>query len=198
MDSHTVHTNSLCQGKACEEVAKASVTDPKEPSTNQYGVTPISVRANERLKVLRNRFDKGLGEYSVAQTSYTEAVLGGTSKSVRDKLKTQIGSLNSQLLETAGEINASMEAIAKLDADMDVATAKQRELLTKKIAQLNEERGRTARRSESLAGGYQDSVLRVRSLRYRYTLWLIGALLIGFHYCTPSTKLIWFFTERCF
>lgn len=190
MATHTVHTASLCQGKACDESAKtfiashsgvlASTIDGGSLPTNQYGATPVQVRAGKRLQVLRGRFDKELGEYALAQTVYTDAVLNNASKSIRDEFKKQIVYFNSQLLETAEEINANMEALASLDKRMEAATSQQRQLFKKKIAELTKAKHAESQKPRSFEGEYDDSVLRARSMRYKYTLWLVATLIIAF------------------
>ena len=190
MATHSVHTASLCQGKACDESARAFIAshsgvlaptvDSGDLPTNQYGVTPVHVRADQRLQVLRNRFNKQLAEYSLAQTIYADAVLNNASKAMRDKFKKQVVDFNSQLLETAEEINASMEAIGDLDKRMNAATLEQRQLFSKKVAELSKAKRAESRRPRSFEGEYRDSLLRVKSMRYKYTLWLVATLIIVF------------------
>jgi hypothetical protein len=190
MATHTVHTASLCQGKACNESARAfiasrsgvlaPVIDTGELPTNRYGVTPVHIRANKRLQVLRGRFDKQLAEYSLAQTVYTDAVLNNASKTVRDEFKKQIVYFNSQLLETAEEISANMETLAGLDERMDAATSQQRQLFGKRIAELTKAKHANSQQPRSLEGEYRDSALRAKSIRYKYTLWLVATLIIVF------------------
>ena len=190
MATHTVHTASLCQGKACDESAKAfiashsgvlaSTVDSGALPTNKYGVTPVHVRANQRLQVLRDRFNKQLAEYALAQTVYTDAVLNNASKAIRDKFKKQIVDFNSQLLETAEEINASMEVVAGLDKKMNAATLQQRQLFHKKVAELSKAKHAESQPPRSFESEHQDSALKAKSMRYKYTLWLVATLIIAF------------------
>jgi hypothetical protein len=190
MATHTVHTTSLCQGKACGDSARALIAsrssllapiiDSGELPVDRYGVTPIHVRAEKRLEVLRARFDKQLAEYSFAQMAYTDAVLNNASKSVRDEFKKQITYFNSQLLETAEEIHANMETLAGLDKRMDAATSQQRQLFKRKIAELTKAKHAKPPQPQSFEGEYEDSVLRVESVRYKYILWLVATLIIVF------------------
>lgn len=184
MAKHTVHTASLCQGKACNEKAKSFIAShsasPITDMNNTYKTMSLDARSNERLHILRNRFDKQLSEYALAQKEYSNAVLNNATKPTRDQLKKHVAELNAELLITAQEIDSNMEVLVKFDHQINKATSQERAIFKKKLAELAKAKKTKTHMLPSFEGEYKDIELKATSMRYKYTLWLLATLIIGF------------------